>query len=71
MPDSPFLDQQERVTRSGEQRWRNADHDRWYTWDALHEEVEVFDKRGNHLGALDPVTGILIKPPKPGRCIDV
>lgn len=61
----------ERIRRQGEQRWRRPDGERYYTWDDLHKEVEAFDKRGNHLGALDPVTGILIKLAKKGRRIDV
>jgi hypothetical protein len=44
---------------------------RLYTWDSLHGEVEVFTARGKHLGAVDPVTGKLIKDAVPGRKIDV
>jgi hypothetical protein len=57
--------------RNGEQRWRSPDGKRLYTWDHLHGEIEVFDKRGHHLGALHPVTGVLIKPAVKGRTIDV
>jgi hypothetical protein len=69
--DSPFLDGCERVRRRGDQRWRSADGERYYTWDARHEEVEVFDKRGRHRGAVDPFTGALVKPAVKGRRIDV
>lgn len=55
----------------GEQRWRSPDRKRWYTWDFTHGEIEVFDKRGYHLGAADAVTGVLIKPARKGRRIDV
>lgn len=34
---------------------------RYYSWDELHGEIEVFDKFGYHLGALDAVTGKKIK----------
>jgi len=44
---------------------------RYYTWDNLHNEIEVFDKRGKHLGVMDPTTGEFIKPPVPGRTIDL
>ena len=37
--------------------------------DALHGEIEVFTKRGRHLGALHAVTGALIKPAVKGRSI--
>ena len=41
--------------------WTNAAHSRFYTWDALHGEIAVFDKRGYHLQMLDAVTGAHIK----------
>jgi hypothetical protein len=58
-------------THSGEHRWRDLDKKRIYTWDSLHGEVEVFNKRGKHLGSIDPKTGILLKGPVKGRIIDV
>jgi hypothetical protein len=51
--------------------WRSPDHQRYFTWDALHGEIEVFSKRGKYLGALDAVTGTLIKPPVKGRSIAI
>jgi hypothetical protein len=56
---------------AGQKRWKSADGKRLYTWDSLHGEVEVFTARGKHLGAVDPVTGKLIKDAVPGRKIDV
>lgn len=41
--------------------------DRYYSWDEFHGEIEVFNKRGYHLGALDAVTGVQIKEAKRGR----
>lgn len=70
-PKSPFLAQKERVRRRGEQRWRDPDGERLYEWDDLHGEVEVYDRRGHHLGAVDAVTGEFIKDAEPGRTIDV
>jgi hypothetical protein len=61
----------ERVKRHGGQLWRRPDGERYYTWDALHKEVEVWNKRGRHLGALDPITGVLIKEARKGRRTDV
>ncbi|SFI75108.1 colicin E3/pyocin S6 family cytotoxin [Nitrosomonas sp. Nm34] len=55
----------------GERRWRSKDGQRLYTWDSLHGEIEVFNKRGKHLGAIDPICGSLIKDAIPGRKIDV
>ena len=71
MADRPFLDQMERVSRQGVQRWRSRERDRYYERDRRHGHIEVYDRRGYHLGAADPVTGELIAPAKPGRRIDV
>ena len=54
---------------NGKQVWTNFRRDRFFTWDALHGEIEVFDKRGHHLGALDPLTGKLIKQAVKGRSL--
>lgn len=40
-------------------------------WDYTHNEVEVFNKGGRHLGAIDPSTWEFIKKAVPGRTIDV
>ncbi len=70
-PRPCFLDGMERLSRRGPQLWRSGDGERYYTWDSLHGEIEAFNKRGHHLGALDAVTGQLIKPAGRGRKIDV
>lgn len=36
-------------------------------WDSQHGEVEMYNKRGKHLGAYDPNTGAEIKGPVAGR----
>jgi len=53
--------------RDGRKVWRSPKRDRFYTWDELHGEVEVFDKRGNHISVVDPLVGEAIKDPEPGR----
>jgi hypothetical protein len=55
----------------GQKRWRSADGERIYTWDSLHGEIEVYNKRGKHLGALDGVSGQFIKDAVRGRKIDI
>lgn len=71
-PSPCFLDGMESLGAvSGQKRWRSPDRKRLYTWDSLHGEIEVFDRRGNHLGSADAVTGELIKGPVEGRRIDV
>jgi len=44
---------------------------RYYEWDNTHEDIEVYDSNGNHLGSMDPMTGAMIKPPVPGRKINL
>lgn len=69
-PTPCFLDTLEKISIQGEQRWRSKDG-RYYTWDSLHGEIEVFNRRGKHLGVLDAIHGTLIKPAVKGRTIDV
>jgi hypothetical protein len=72
IPNPSILDDCEKLrTINGERRWRSPTGDRIYTWDSLHGEVEVYNLRGDHLGAVHPVTGALLKPAKKGRTIDV
>lgn len=71
-PRPCFLDNQEHLGAfNGEMRWRSKDKQRYYTWDRLHGEIEVFNVRGRHLGALDAVTGVRIKDARKERRIDV
>jgi hypothetical protein len=51
----------------GRQYYFDPNEQRYYSWDSLHGEFEVFDKRGNHLGSVCPKTGITLKPPVRGR----
>lgn len=55
IPKPSFLDDCESVGAvDGQKRWKSKDLNRIYTWDSLHGEIEVFNKRGLHLGALYP-----------------
>ena len=65
-PDPCFIDQFEFYkVIDGRKVYRGRD--RYYSWDELHGEIEVFNKRGYHLGALDAVTGVQIKEAKRRR----
>jgi hypothetical protein len=55
----------------GERRWRNSRRTPINTWDGLHGEVEVFNERGEHQGAVDAVTGLPMKPARKGGTIRV
>jgi hypothetical protein len=48
----------------------NGKSRQYYQWDYTHNDIEVYDSKGVHLGSLDPVTGELYKPPVRGRTID-
>ena len=71
-PSPCYLDNMEYLGFiKGDQRWRSPCKKRYYTWDPLHGEIEVFNKRGKHLGVLHATTGKYIKDPKNGRSINV
>lgn len=71
-PKDCFLNNKEKYKIiKGKQVWRSLDGDRYYTWDSLHGEVEVFDSQGWHLGSADPISESMIKLPKRGRRLHV
>ncbi|KAF0332895.1 Cytotoxic [Gigaspora margarita] len=42
---------------------------RYYEWDYTHNDIEVYDSNGDHLGSAEPCEGKMIKPPVTGRNI--
>lgn len=68
-PSPCYLDHCEKLALTGIQRWR--DGKRLLEWDSLHGHIEAYDKRGQHLGVLDAVTGRYISAAVKGRYIDV
>lgn len=71
IPKESILDQCVVVGIDGGKKvYRNSKGDRFYTWDTLHGELEVFNKRGRHLGVACYQTGDLIKPAIKGRRIN-
>lgn len=65
-----FLDGMEKFkVIDGRQTYRTKD--RYFQWDEFHGEIEVYDKRGRHLGALDAQSGEQIKEAERGRKINV
>jgi len=46
-----------------------TDGDKIYEWDRLHNDIEIYNSRGQHLGSLDPQTGLKIKDAVAGRTI--
>ncbi|WP_432199800.1 colicin E3/pyocin S6 family cytotoxin [Erythrobacter sp. W53] len=71
-PNPCFLDECVAIgSVKGEKRWRSADGKLLFTWDSLHGEIEVFNRRGKHIGVADAFTGLIKKPAVNGRSIDV
>jgi len=54
-----------------ERRWRSEDGKELMTWDGLHGEVEVCNRRGRHIRTEDPIIGVWSKNAVRGRRIDV
>ena len=63
-----FPDLIEVKRKSGRKRWRDR-RGRLYEWDGQHGTLEMYDKRGRHLGEFDPDTGRQLKGPIRGRRI--
>lgn len=51
-------------------RWRDDDEGTIYEWDYLHGRVEVYDKRGRHIGEFDEATGTQIGPADPRKAVE-
>lgn len=72
IPKPSFLDEQEFLGVKHDQKlWRSNDRKRYFTWDGLHGEIEVFNKQGYHMGSIDPTTELKRKGPVRGRRLDV
>lgn len=72
IPKPSFLDGCDYLGfKNGQKMWRSRSADRYFTWDAFHGEIEVFNKQGLHLGVFEALSGALIKPAVRGRKIDV
>lgn len=46
-------------------------NNKYYQWDELHGEIEVYNKAGYHLGAIDAIDGHYIKDADKGRKLNV
>lgn len=70
LPHPSFVDQLEKMrTVDGQRRWRD-ENGLIYEYDGNHGgELEVYNKRGEHLGVADVHLGSIIKPARRGRRI--
>ncbi|MFN9019557.1 MAG: colicin E3/pyocin S6 family cytotoxin, partial [Pseudanabaena sp.] len=49
IPNPSILDRCKVVGVEGQRKvYYDSQEDRYYTWDSLHGELEVFNKRGRH-----------------------
>ncbi len=44
---------------------------KYYEWDHTHNDIEVYNFRGIHLGSMNPQSGKMYKPAVDGRTIDL
>jgi hypothetical protein len=51
-------------------RWKDREDGSIYEWDYQHGRIEVYDRRGQHHGDFDPVTGAQIGASVPGRTVE-
>ena len=68
---STFLKKQKKLKLKGKPRWRSEDEDRFYEWDELHGDIEVYNSRGKHIGVLNSDGSPSTKKAVAGRTIDV
>jgi hypothetical protein len=61
-PQAKIVKRKTPVKEGGSFRKRWEDQDYIYEWDSRHGLVEKYDKRGNHLGEFDPLSGEKINP---------
>ncbi len=43
----------------------------YYQWDSTHNDIEVFNNRGQHIGSMDPLTGKIYKSHQKTHSLDL
>jgi hypothetical protein len=64
---STFLLEQKKIQWRGEARWQSEDGSRYYKWDFLHGEIEVYDRLDRHIAVLNADGSLSEKKPVAGR----
>ncbi|MGD9617570.1 MAG: colicin E3/pyocin S6 family cytotoxin [Alphaproteobacteria bacterium] len=59
-----------RTDPKGQRRRWIDESGRIFEWDYQHGTVELYDRRGRHIGEFDPVTGRRLKPRDQTRWIE-
>ena len=69
--NSPVWKSFDRVKGSSMRKSGTGKNVQYYEWDYTHNDIEVYDRYGRHLGSKDPMTGEMYKDAVPGRTIKV
>jgi hypothetical protein len=69
--ESTFLKNLQVVKRKGNKRWISKTGDRYFEWDSLHGEIEVYNRRGKAIAILNSDGTLSQKKIEHGREIDV
>ncbi len=67
--ESDVFNSFERVKGKSYRTSGSGKNTRYYDWDYTHNDIEVYDKYGRHLGSMDPVTGEMYKEAVKGRTL--
>ncbi len=67
--ESPIWRSLENVKNSDLKTSGHGASQKFYQWDYTHNDIEVYDCNGKHLGSMDPITGEMYKPPVKGRVL--
>ncbi|MBO0469689.1 hypothetical protein JZO66_03960 [Enterococcus sp. DIV0242_7C1] len=69
--DSPVWKKLDNVKGMDRKSSGQGNKKRYFEWDHTHNDIEVYDKKGRHLGSMDPISGEMYKPAVPGRTIAI
>jgi Cytotoxic len=64
-----FPEARRTMPKGRRRRWVDS-RGRIYEWDYQHGRVEVYDRRGRHLGEFDPASGQRLQGPDRSRRVD-
>ena len=67
--ESPIWRSFENVKNSDLKTSGHGASQKFYQWDYTHNDIEVYDCNGKHLGSMDPITGEMYKLPVKGRVL--
>jgi hypothetical protein len=69
--DSPIWNSFKNVKGRNLKTTGSGSNKRYYEWDYTHNDIEVYNHQGIHLGSMDPRWGQMYKEAVPGRRINI